>query len=94
MSMKVENSMEAVVREFLDELLEKYPNVCKCEKCKLDITAFALNRLPPKYTTTNLGQVYTKSSILDSQYRADIISAVALGIKSVKNNPRHSIPKE
>ena len=89
MSMKVENSMEAVVREFLDELLEKYPNVCKCEKCKLDITAFALNRLPPKYTTTNLGQVYTKSSILDIQYRADIISAVALGI-----NPRHSIPKE
>ena len=81
--------METFVMDFLDELLVKYPDICKCKKCKREIASYALNRLPPKYTTTDLGELYTKSSVLDSQSRADIIKALTLGIESVKNNPRH-----
>lgn len=89
--MKVANSMEAIVSEFLGELLEEYPDVCKCPNCKREMASFALNRLPPKYTTTYLGELYTKSSVLDCQSRTDIVRALTLGIESVKNNPRHPV---
>ena len=92
MSIKIENFMESCVEQFLEEILEKYPEICGCEMCRADITAYALNRLPPKYTTTNLGEVYTRSSVLDGQYRADVLSALVKGIESVKKNPRHPTP--
>lgn len=94
MPIKVANSMEDIVKDFLDDLLEQYPEVCKCNQCRVDIASFALNRLPPKYTTSSFGEVYTKSSLLDCQYRADIISALTKGIKSVKNNPRHTMQEK
>lgn len=88
--MEVANYMENFVGEFLEELLEEYPEVCRCETCKRDMASFALNRLPPKYTTTNRGEVFTKSSVLDTQIRTDIVKALIQGIESVKQNPRHS----
>lgn len=91
MSITVANFMERFVEEFLVDLLKQYPDLCTCDRCKRDIASFALNRLPPKYTTTSLGQLYTKSAVLDSQTRTDIISALILGIKSVQENPRHPV---
>lgn len=87
--MEVANYMETFVGEFLEELLERYPEICRCETCKRDMASFALNRLPPKYTTTNRGEVYTKSSVLDTQIRTDIVKALIQGIESVRQNPRH-----
>jgi len=89
---KVQNYMEACVEDFLEDILKNYPEICSCEMCKSDIAAYALNRLPPKYTTTYKGEVYTRSSVLDSQYRTDVLSALVKGIKSVKKNPRHPKP--
>ena len=89
--MEVANYMETFVREFMEELLEEYPDICQCETCKRDMASFALNRLPPKYTTTHLGRVYTKSSVLDTQVRTDIVRALIQGIESVRQNPRHSV---
>lgn len=92
MPIKVQNYMEACVEDFLEDILKNYPEICSCEMCKSDIAAYALNRLPPKYTTTYKGEVYTRSSVLDSQYRTDVLSALVKGIKSVKKNPRHPKP--
>ncbi len=89
MTTNINNFMEICVAEFLEDILEQYPDICKCKKCQADIMALALNKLPPKYTTTALGQLYLKAATLDSQQRADIHSAIAKGIKCVKHNPRH-----
>ena len=43
--------MEDVVALLLDELI-KDKDICKCEHCRLDMMAIALNKLPPKYIVT------------------------------------------
>jgi len=89
LTIKITNFMEICVQEFLDDILKRYPQVCSCGKCKSDIAALALNQLPPKYTTTDRGQLYSKIAILDSQYRTDIYKAIAQAIECVQRNPRH-----
>ncbi|HBT20698.1 MAG TPA: competence protein ComFB [Peptococcaceae bacterium] len=85
--------MEVCVKEFLDDVLKKYPDVCQCDQCRSDIAALALNNLPPKYTTTDLGQIYSKIELLDSQHRTDIYKAVTQAVECVRKNPRHEIKK-
>ena len=42
---KLKNHFETEVNALLDAILNRYDNICKCEKCKLDIKAIALNSL-------------------------------------------------
>jgi len=50
----------------LDLLLKKidqlWPNTeyCKCERCRMDIAAYALNRLPPRYVHSLAGELIHK----------------------------------
>jgi len=85
--------MEVCVKEFLDEILKKYSDVCQCDQCRSDIAALALNSLPPKYTTTDLGEIYSKTKLLETQYRADIYKAITQAVECVRKNPRHEIKK-
>jgi competence protein ComFB len=81
--------MEDIVLDALEELLSERNDICKCEKCKFDITAITLNRLPSKYVVTPRGRVYTKLSELELQKRTDIIKELTKAIEIVKNNPQH-----
>jgi len=80
--------MEDVVLNSLNLILEK-EEMCKCEKCKLDIMALALNRLPPKYVVTEKGRIYTKLAELELQFKADVIRELTKAVEVVKNNPQH-----
>ena len=86
--MRLHNYMEDIVLNNLNLLLEK-ENMCKCEKCKLDIMALALNRLPSKYVVTHKGHIYTKLAELELQFKADVIRELAKAIEIVKSNPQH-----
>lgn len=83
------NYMEEVVDSTLEEILSRRDDVCKCDRCKLDIKALALNHLPPKYVVTDKGYVYTKVNELESQFKADVTVAVTNAMKVVRKNPRH-----
>ncbi|MCM8823131.1 MAG: late competence development ComFB family protein, partial [Candidatus Omnitrophica bacterium] len=61
----------------------------KCDRCKLDMLAWALNRLSPRYIVTNEGRVYTKLQEINIQSRVDVIREVTKAIEHIKNNPRH-----
>ncbi|MFV9511444.1 late competence development ComFB family protein [Tepidibacillus sp. LV47] len=87
--MKLYNYMEELVYRYIDEVLKKYKNVCKCEKCRLDMTAYALNNLPPQYTVTEKGKLFTKVKEMESQYGVDIIREVTKAIEVVSKEPRH-----
>ena len=52
------NMMEETVLKKIDELWETTDG-CKCQKCKLDIATYALNRLPPRCTFTS-GKAYSQ----------------------------------
>ena len=87
--MLFKNYMEEVVDSTMDEILARDEDICKCERCLMDIKALALNNLPPKYVVTDKGYVYTKVNELVSQFKADIAVAVTNAMKIVRKNPRH-----
>ena len=82
------NYMEEWVKDCMNELLDKSDG-CKCEKCKRDIFALALNNLKPYYVATNKGRVMAKLANTQNQFETDIVIAVANAIKIVQNNPNH-----
>ncbi len=85
-----ENFTAVIVDEVLEDLL-KVPSleICKCERCILDIKALALNKLPPKYVVTRRGEVFAKLDIFRNQIRVDVLKAVVESIEIVKKNPSH-----
>jgi competence protein ComFB len=87
--LNVYNYMEYIVADELEKLLASTEDICKCQKCKLDITAWALNRLPPKYIVSEKGRVYTKLGEQDMQFRVDIIRELTKAILYVSKNQRH-----
>ncbi len=87
--MKLKNYMEDAVRDMLDDLMAKRNNICKCSRCRLDILAYALNRLPPKYVVTDKGHTYTRVAEMAQQFATDLVVALSRAIKHVNKNPRH-----
>ncbi len=87
---RLRNHMEDVVSQKLDKLL---PNVdmCKCEKCRMDVLAYALNLLPPKYVVTEAGDLYSRVSEFNAQSEIDVEVALTEAIKVVSNNPKHAM---
>ena len=57
----LKNFSEVEVNKLLDNILNGYNNICKCEKCKLDIKAIALNSLSTKYIVSEQGEIYTSA---------------------------------
>lgn len=87
-SSEILNYMEVLVEEELDTMIEKI-GVCKCERCRMDIKALALNSLTPKYIVTDSGKLYTKISLLQQQFDVDVLAAITKAALIVKENPRH-----
>ena len=87
--MKVYNFMEDVVKEELDNLLAEKENICKCAKCKLDMTAWALNRLPPKYVVSDKGRIFTRLQEVETQFRADVTIQLMKAVSLISKNPQH-----
>lgn len=83
------NYMEEVVSKKTDEIL-KLMNICKCDKCKLDIMALALNELPSKYVVSEQGQLYAKLSELEQQFDIDIETSIIKAAVFVSKNPKHN----
>lgn len=85
---KLKNFMEEVVNKKTDTLLN-IMNICKCEKCKLDIMAIALNDLPAKYVVTDTGELYTKLRELEQQFEVDVETAIVKAAIFVSKSPKH-----
>ena len=87
--MKVYNFMEDIVKEELDNLLAEKENICKCVKCKLDMSAWALNRLPPKYIVSDKGRIFTRLQGVEAQFRADVTIELMKAVSKISKNPQH-----
>lgn len=85
----LKNITELALEQRLESLWDKM-DCCKCEKCREDIMAYALNHLPPQYISTEAGELYAKTKTMSSLYNFDIMRVLALAINIVNDNPRHS----
>lgn len=79
------NIMEYLVVEKLDAAFAKF-NCCKCDKCKKDVAAIALNKLVPKYMVTEPDKVPVWVAL---QNNTDVTTAIVQGILQVRAHPRH-----
>lgn len=88
-SMHLKNLMEEAVRHTIKEIKTNY-NFCDCPRCCLDISALALNKLPPRYVVSALGHSFGRADLLVLQKNVDLLSVVLEAIKTVQAMPRHS----
>jgi competence protein ComFB len=87
--MELKNSVESIVDSLVDELLRSKHNICKCEKCLLDMKAYALNRLPPKYIVSERGLIHSEiENVKDYQFNADIIRIISESIDIISSKTR------
>ena len=85
----LKNAMEDAVEYQLNNLLPTMPQVCSCEKCRLDMASYALNRLPPQYVRTNTGALYKKLTNSSVQEEVEVMAAVISAIKISTAQPKH-----
>lgn len=88
--MEVKNVMEQLVWDTLAKVLEKMPETCKCEKCRADMVAFALNKLKPRYAASERGETITKAMALEFQSHLDVLTALTQAAEVIGKNPHHS----
>lgn len=79
------NVMENIVLEKMESVLSRF-KCCKCDRCKKDIVALTLNKLPPKYMVIVEGQ---PTPDIDTQTNAMVITAMIQAVIAVRDKPRH-----
>ncbi len=82
------NYMEKYVDIKLQELLDKYTEVCTCPKCLEDVRAIALNNLPPLYVVTHMGETFKKMDSMVMQYNVDVTKEIVAAFEKVSKKPQ------
>ena len=91
--MQLQNIMLNIVSDLLDQILLKRYNICKCEKCRTDIIAYVLSRIPAKYVTTDVGAISTLVEQEKVENEAEIIRKIIEAIKTIGKYPQHEFKK-
>lgn len=84
----IHNLVEEHVRDSYDGVVKRFPEFCGCFICREDVYVYALNRIPPRYVTTQQGLAVTEVKLEKDQERAIIDVAVIDGIRRVSTMPR------
>ncbi|MCY6354628.1 late competence development ComFB family protein [Clostridium sp. ZS2-4] len=86
----LKNYSEELVDQLLPRTLQSYNNICKCKKCTLDIKAYALNSIKPKYVVSEQGEIYTRVlNEINKQEMINIVESIMRAIEVISKNPRH-----
>jgi competence protein ComFB len=82
------NEAERMVLSELEIQIAREKGLCTCQDCVLDMAAFALNNVKPRYRVSLMGSVYAKSA--DHAHDALAIRrAVHEAVQKVRANPSH-----
>lgn len=78
----------------VEEKVEKYIGLfglCPCDRCRDDVTALALNSLPPKYVVMPHDNVAPRLAVYDGRFSAAVTAQILRACKEVLENPRHDL---
>jgi len=84
----MKNVTEQLVTQAHRELLPIVPELCQCDVCSEDVLVYALNRLPPHYTSTLKGEVVSKLEMEAGQGSIDVTVVLLDGMRRVADSPR------
>ncbi len=79
------NLVEQLVADRLDAVFEKF-NCCRCDKCRRDVAALALNTIPAQYVVATPEEL---PALLASADTREIAGALVKAILYVKGHPNH-----
>lgn len=82
------NEAERLVREEMQRQLPQQRQMCTCDECLLDIAAFALNQVRPRYRVSLLDRVLADRDEAEA-YAREVRRAVAEAILRIRTNPPH-----
>lgn len=85
----IKNVSEDLVELYIKECIEA-ADVCGCPRCHADILAYTLNHFPPSYVVTDMGDILVRTSVMSTQFKADVITEIMTAIKLVGAKPRHT----
>ena len=89
--MAVRNMMENIVSSLIEGVLEKNEEFEPIKKNYSDILAYVLNRVPPKYVTSERGILHTEiDSKFMFQQKSDIMFYIYEAIEVIKNRRDNS----
>lgn len=86
------NLMEETVLRKIDQLWPQ-TDYCKCDKCRLDIAAYALNRLPARYVQSFEGAMLHKFETSTTQTDIEITAVVYRAIQRIGEEPHNNMGK-
>jgi competence protein ComFB len=89
MEYKLTNIAEQLVWQEVDAVLEQKTDACKCNKCRADIAAYALNKVKPHYVVSRQGEVLARTQSLQNVHRVGLLVAITEAVEIVAANPRH-----
>lgn len=84
-SLVLVNLAEQLVADRLDAVFEKF-NCCRCDKCRHDVAAIALNAIQPQYVVAAPEEI---PALLEAADTKEIPGALVKAILQVKGNPKH-----
>lgn len=79
------NLMEQMVSDRLEDAFNKF-NCCRCDRCRQDVAAMALNQLPSRYMVATTDRLEQKLQEVDAR---EVNRAIVRAILYVRSNPRH-----
>jgi len=91
--MKLHNILEEIVAASVDEYFNTLPEdkkpECDCKQCRLDVTCYVLNNVPPKYIVSSRGIIHHSLDYAKKiQLEADVLYHVKKGFSIVTQRKR------
>ena len=83
----VNEAEELVIRE-MERQIPAHPDLCTCDECIMDIAAYALNKVRPRYRVSLLDTVFADRRE-QAAYDREIDRAVSDAIRVVREHPSH-----
>jgi competence protein ComFB len=86
--------MEDIVLEKVNEIFDeeertKQYGYCTCKQCRMDVSCFVLNRIPPQYMISSRGLAHLRQDYQNNlQKTADLMGLINEGIKRVSKTRR------
>ncbi len=84
----IKNILEDELRRLIPQIYKLKPELCRCDQCTEDLLALALQKLPPKYVSRPVGEVYARLELENVQTQVDMIEALLQAADVVIANPR------
>ena len=80
--------MEEIMEKELDKCIDSL-GICKCAKCRRDVLTLSLNKIRPRYVSSEKGRLLAVVDQMSYDYIPEMLRAITESAEIVKKNPHH-----